>query len=29
MMQWWAEFVNKADSGSIVDNGKRELKLVV
>ncbi|AJJ67629.1 integrase [Yersinia intermedia] len=29
MMQWWADFVNKADSGSIITNGKRELKLVV
>lgn len=29
MMQWWADFVSKADRGSIVDNGKRELKLVV
>uniref|UniRef100_UPI0036D8EF7C integrase n=1 Tax=Photorhabdus sp. RM322S TaxID=3342825 RepID=UPI0036D8EF7C len=29
MMQWWADFVIKADSGSIVENGKRELKLVV
>src|SRR5471030_83412 len=29
MMQWWADFVNKADSGSIIENGKRELKLVV
>ncbi|PEH71826.1 integrase [Edwardsiella tarda] len=28
MMQWWADFVNKADSGSIVDTGKREFKLV-
>ncbi len=29
MMQWWADFVSKADSGNIVDNGKIELKLVV
>ncbi|MCK8538778.1 integrase [Yersinia ruckeri] len=29
MMQWWADFVTKADSGSIVENRKRELKLVV
>lgn len=29
MMQWWADFVSKADSGSIVENRKRELKLVV
>lgn len=29
MMQWWADFMNKADSGSIVENGKREFKLVV
>ncbi|MDU1219608.1 MAG: integrase domain-containing protein, partial [Citrobacter freundii] len=28
MMQWWADFVGKADSGGIVENGKRELKLV-
>lgn len=28
MMQWWADFVSKADSGGIVENGKRELKLV-
>ena len=29
MMQWWADFVSKADSVSIVENGKKELKLVV
>ncbi|ASK02615.1 integrase [Citrobacter freundii] len=29
MMQWWADFVNKADSGSTMDTGKREFKLVV
>lgn len=28
MMQWWADFVSKADSGSIVEAGIRELKLV-
>lgn len=27
MMQWWAEFVKKADSGSIIEN--RELRLVI
>lgn len=29
MMQWWADFVNKADSRSIVENRKREFKLMV
>jgi integrase len=29
MMQWWGDFVSNADSGSIVENRKRELKLVV
>lgn len=28
MMQWWADFVSKADSGSIVETGKTGLKLV-
>lgn len=28
MMQWWANFVSKADSGSIVESGKTGLKLV-
>ncbi|EIX9508733.1 TPA: integrase [Klebsiella pneumoniae] len=28
MMQWWADFVSKADSGSIVESGKTGLKLV-
>lgn len=28
MMQWWADFVSKADSGSIVESGKTRLKLV-
>lgn len=28
MMQWWADFVSKADSGSIVERGKTGLKLV-
>jgi integrase len=28
MMQWWADFVSKADRGSIVETGKTGLKLV-
>ena len=28
MMQWWADFVSKADRGSIVKTGKTGLKLV-
>jgi integrase len=28
MMQWWADFVNKADSGSRIEVSSRELKLV-
>lgn len=29
MMQWWADFVCNAGNGSILENGKIELKLVV
>ncbi|MGM1295579.1 tyrosine-type recombinase/integrase, partial [Enterobacter hormaechei] len=28
MMQWWADFVKAADSGSIVNSGVRGIRLV-
>lgn len=28
MMQWWAEFIKAADSGSIIDGGKKGLRLI-
>lgn len=28
MMQWWADFIKEADSGSIIDGGNKGLRLV-
>ena len=28
MMQWWADFVSAADSGSIIEGGIKGLRLV-
>lgn len=28
MMQWWADFIKAADSGSIIDGGKKGLRLI-
>lgn len=28
MMQWWADFIKAADSGSIIDSGKKGLRII-